>query len=79
MNHLQNLNLMERLALWVLARSPRISLVVVKEADSSAVFVAADPRDPAAAFVADGLRDEEEPASMLLERLYHAPAYGELA
>lgn len=81
MMQLLDLNLLERLALWVLARSPRTSLVVVKEMGSSAVFVAANPLDPAAAFVAEGLRedvDDLEPASMLLERLYHSPSYGEV-
>jgi hypothetical protein len=50
-----DLNLLERLALWVLARSPRVSLMVT-----------ADRADP------------PEPPSMLFERLYHAPSYGEV-
>ena len=70
MMHLLDLNLLERLALWVLARSPRTSLVVVKEMGSPAMFVAADP--------ADEMLDSLEPTSMLLERLYHAPSYGEI-
>ena len=81
MMQLLDLTLLEKLALWVLARSPRTSLVVVKELGSSAVFVAANPIDPAAAFVAEGLRDDiedPEPLSMALERLYHMPAHGEL-
>ena len=53
------LNLLERLALWVLARSPRVSLIV-------------------AADLADDMLDSLEPPSLLLERLYHAPSYGEL-
>jgi hypothetical protein len=50
-----DLNLLERLALWVLARSPRVNLMVL--ADRA---------------------DTPEPPSMLLERLYHAPSYGEV-
>lgn len=72
--HLPGLNLLERLALWVLVRSPRTSLVVVKEHLWPTVFVAADPRDDVACFVTSG---EEEPASMTLERIFHQPAYGE--
>jgi hypothetical protein len=74
MMHLPSLNLLERLALWVLVRSRRTSLVVVKELDWPAVFVAADQRDDVACYVTGG---NDEPASHLLERLYHAPAYGE--
>jgi len=39
------------------------------------------PSDPVASAMADQLinsPDDDEPLSMLLERLYHAPAYGEL-
>jgi hypothetical protein len=74
MMHLPGLNLIERLALWILVRSPRTSLVVVKEHLWPTVFVAADPTDDVACYVTNG---EREPASMLLERLYHQPAYGE--
>lgn len=80
MKELPGLNLIERLALWILLRSPRTSLVVVKEHLWPGVFLAADPTDLAAAFVAQGLQEEPEnlePPSMLLERLFHAPAYGE--
>ena len=72
--HLPGLNLIERLALRVLVRSPRTSLVVVKEHLWPTVFVAADPRDDVACYVTQG---EQEPLSMQLERLYHQPAYGE--
>lgn len=74
MFHLPGLNLIERLALWVLVRSPRTSLVVVKERLWPSVFVAADPSDDVAAFVTQG---QAEPASMQLERIFHQPAYGE--
>jgi hypothetical protein len=70
MMQLLDLNLLERLALWVLARSPRTSLVVVKEMGSPAMFVVVDS--------ADEMLDSLEPTSMLLERLYHAPSHGEL-
>jgi hypothetical protein len=72
MMQLPSLNLIERLALWILVRSHRTSLVVVKELHWPEVFVAADQRDEVACYVTSG-----EPASHLLERLYHAPAYGE--
>lgn len=74
--HLSGLSIWERLAVALLVRSPRISLVVVKEYDTTEVFVAADRSDPIARYVvtSDG---DGEPASMLLERLYHAPSFGE--
>ncbi len=72
--HLPGLNLLERAALWVLVRSRRTSLVVVKELHWPTVFVAANPADPVAAHVTAG---EPEPASMTLERLYHLPSHGE--
>jgi hypothetical protein len=74
MMHLPGLNLLERAALWVLVRSRRTSLVVVKELHWPTVFVAANPADPVAAHVTAG---EPEPASMTLERLYHLPSHGE--
>ncbi len=72
--HLPGLNLLERAALWVLVRSPRTSLVAVKELHWPTVFVAANPADPVAAHVTCG---EPEPASMTLERLFLLPGYGE--
>jgi hypothetical protein len=75
MMQLPSLNLIERLALWILVRSHRTSLVVVKELHWPEVFVAADQRDEVACYVTSGQQDE--PASHLLERLYHSPAYGE--
>lgn len=74
MFYLPGLNLIERLALRILCRSSRTSLVVVKEHGWPSVFVACDPRDPTANFVTSG---EAEPISMQLERLYHQPAFGE--
>ena len=74
MRYLLGLNLIERLALRILCRSPRTSLVVVKERYCSAVFVASDPRDPIAAHVTGS---QPEPVTMQLERMYHQPSYGE--
>ncbi len=74
MFYLPGLNLIERLALWILHRSPRTSLLVVKERHYPAVFVSADPRDAVAEFVTAG---RPEPASMQLERIFHQPSYGE--
>jgi hypothetical protein len=74
MMHLPGLNLLERAALWVLVRSPRTSMVMVKELHWPTVFVAANPADPVAAHVTCG---EPEPASMTLERIFHQPSYGE--
>jgi hypothetical protein len=59
MNQQPDLNLLERLALWVLARSPRVNLMVAATSE-------------------DDMLDSLEPLSLVLERLYHAPSYGEL-
>lgn len=72
---LPGLNLLERWALGILVRSRRTGLVVVKPYARSCVYVAADATDPIAAYVTDG---PDEPASMVLERIYHQPAAGEL-
>lgn len=71
---LPGLNMLERLALRILVRSPRTTLVVVKAHLWPSVFVAADPTDDVAAYVTEG---QAEPASMQLERIYHQPSYGE--
>jgi hypothetical protein len=73
---LPNISLLDRLAIWVLHRSPRISLLVVKDQFWPDVFLSANPVDPAAAYVAAGIT-EPDPPSMVLERLYHMPAHGE--
>jgi hypothetical protein len=74
MMHLPGLNLLERAALWVLVRSPRTSLVVVKERLWPTVFTATNLNDSVAAYVTN---NEIEPPSMQLERIFHQPAYGE--
>lgn len=75
MHQLPGLNILERIALRILTRSPNTGLVVVKPYGYPCIFVASDGTDPVAAYVTDG---DEEPASMLLERIYHQPAAGEL-
>jgi len=72
MMHLPGLNLLERLALRILVKSPRTSLVIVKELGWPGIFVAANTDDPMLAEPAS-----EDPPSMQLERMYHAPSYGE--
>lgn len=67
----------ERLAALILTRSPNTSLVVIKPTLSTQVFVAANTNDPIAAQLVSGMENEAEPASMMLERLYHAPSHGE--
>ena len=72
MMHLPGLNLLERLALRILVKSPRTSLVIVKELGWPGVFVAVNGEDPMLANPA-----EQEPPSMRLERIYHQPSAGE--
>ena len=75
-SHLATLTFWERLAVALLVRSPRTSLVVVKERDTSTVFVSADRTDRVANYVVSGLHNPD-PACMVLERLYHSPSFGE--
>ena len=75
MPKLPGLNMLERWALGILVRSYRTSLVVVKVYGEREMLVAANPNDPVAHYVTDG---EDEPASMMLERIYHQPSAGEL-
>ena len=74
MTRLPGLNLIERLALRILSRSRNTGLVVVKPYSYSCIYMASDGTDPVAAYVTNG---PDEPASMLLERIYHQPAAGE--
>jgi len=75
-SHLATLTFWERLTVALLVRSPRTSLLVVKERDTSIVFVSADRTDPVASYVVSGLQNPD-PACMVLERIYHAPSFGE--
>lgn len=72
------LSWIERLAVLILTRSRATSLVVVKALNSSQVFVAANTHDPIASFIVGNMEEQADPPSMVLERIYHAPAYGEL-
>ena len=69
LEHLR-LNWLERLAVRLLAKSPRIGLLVIKPYDSRLTFITKDINDPVDLV-------EGEPMSMQLERLYHQPSYGE--
>lgn len=75
MTRLPGLNLIERLALRILTRSRNTGLVVVKPYGYGCIFVASNAADPVAAYMTDG---PDEPHSMILERIYHQPAAGEL-
>ena len=75
MTRLPGLNLIERFALRILTRSRNTGLVVVKPYGYGCIFVASNAADPVAAYVTDG---PDEPDSMILERIYHQPAAGEL-
>lgn len=80
--NLPGLNLIERLALWVLFRSPRVGMVIVKRygLDLTAFSVAPtdlDAVDLAHAITRRATQSELEPPSMLFERMFHAPSYGE--
>ena len=75
---LPNLSLLERLAIWVLHHSPRVSLLVVKDKFWPDVFFAADQTDPIARTVFErSMEQEQDPLSMVFERIYHQPAHGE--
>jgi len=73
---LPGLSLLERLAIWMLHRSGRVTLLVVKSYAGPEVFVSANLADPIAAktFADSGVGD---PPSMVMERMFHAPSYGE--
>jgi hypothetical protein len=62
---------------WLLSRSPRVGAVVVKEHSSSVVWTLRDrsdlPWDVDAPITESERKPEREPASMLFERMYHAP------
>ena len=75
---LPNLSLLDRLAIWVLHRSPRVSLLVVKDKFWPDVFFAADQTDPIARAVFErSMEQEQDPLSMVFERIFHQPAHGE--
>ena len=73
---LPNLSPLDRIAIWMLAKSPRVSLLVVKDKFWPDVFFAADQTDPVARTVFER-NMEQDPPSMVFERIFHQPAHGE--
>jgi hypothetical protein len=73
---LPNLSLLDRIAIWLLAKSPRVSLLVVKDKFWPDVFFAADQTDPVARAIYENSL-KEDPPSMVFERIFHQPAHGE--
>ena len=78
----QHLNWLERWALRLLHRSPRVSLLIMKPAETTLIGWSAQPDDEIASAIINDLlclqeTSDDEPASMMLERMYHAPSYGE--
>ena len=69
LEHLQ-LTWLERIAVRIIARSPRVGLLVIKPYGSRLTFIAKDMNDPVDLV-------DNEPISMQLERLYHQPSFGE--
>ena len=77
-----HLNWLERWALRLLHQSPRVSLLILKPVGTTLISWSARPDDEIATAIIDDLpclpeTSDDEPASMLLERLYYAPSYGE--
>jgi hypothetical protein len=73
---LPNLSPLDRIAIWLLAKSPRVSLLVVKDKFWPDVFFAADQTDPVARTVFERNMEQDLP-SMVFERIFHQPAHGE--
>lgn len=68
----------EGLAVRILLRSDKITMLAFKDRECSQIFMAAAPTDPVAfEFYARNVNnlgsDGSDPKSMMLERLYHAP------
>lgn len=74
---IEGLNLIEQLAWLVLYRSKRIGLLVIKLEHGAEVTGRVRRTDPEAVHLLGVLKDELEPPSLQLERLFHAPSYGE--
>jgi hypothetical protein len=76
---LPGLRPLERLALWVLRRSKRTSLVICKPVGSPYIMYSLHRDDPVASAIARNVLavSQSELPSSLLERLYHQPSYGE--
>ena len=68
----------ESLAIRILLRSDKITMLAFKDRECSQIFMAAAPTDPIAfEFYARNVNNlgsnGSDPKSMMLERLYHAP------
>ena len=67
----------ERIAIKILLRSKNITMLASKDIEYDRIFMAASPIDPGAfAFYARNIDEDDEPvdpASMMLERIYHSP------
>jgi len=72
-------NWLERWAIRILHRSPRVSMLVIKGPGDPEVAWSVSQDDATAIALLENMLgvDELEPPSMLLERLYHLPSYGE--
>jgi hypothetical protein len=70
---------LELIALRILQVSPRVSLLITKTIDSPELSYSVSRDDQEAIVLLQNMlcMDDLEPPSMVLERLYHAPAYGE--
>lgn len=79
-HRLPRLTWLERWALKLLHRSPRVGLVIVKPCDTTLMSVSARQDDPMSCVIAQDLlymaKGEEAP-SLQLERIYHQPAFGD--
>lgn len=68
------LNPIEAMLVRWLMKSPRIGYIAIKKYGAPVTWLLRDESDPFAPSIDDDEDEEyEEPASMLLERLYHAP------
>lgn len=65
----------ERLAIRILLRSKKITMLAFKDRDVSQIFMAANPTDRGAWQFFENNQDniDIEPDSMVLERMFHAP------
>ena len=69
------LSWLENAAIRFLISSPRISMVHVKQHGTMTVYGVKDRNDPTNTGIWETKKTES--ASMQLERLYHAPSFGE--
>lgn len=78
-DHLPELTWLERWALRILHRSPRLGLVIAKPYLEPTLSWSVASDDQEAVAIASSIVEapELEPDSMRLERIYHLPAYGE--